>query len=194
MKKFLFIGLVLSASAVVVLSCQARGNRLLYINKDIKLPQIQNVIYFEPEVFPAIDEIKEPTNTAFFDAASNKLKILGDYRLLRVNANIEYDHVDTEIVKEFCGNNNAEIAIVPKVKYFKVGLGKYVFSNQVIVSMKLYNAKGEFVAETSYDTYKANARLLGTAENSIKIGTDGAIGKMSKELRARNMVYRKPLL
>lgn len=194
MKKFLFVGLVVTASAVIIVSCSMRGNQLIYINKDIKLPKIQNIVYYNPEVFPDLEDIKEPTNTAFFDAATNKLKLLGDYQILRTDSNMEYDHVDATAVKEICKNNNAEIVIIPKVKYFKVGLGKYVFSNQVIVSMKLYNDQGEFVAETSYDTYKANGRLLGTAENSIKIGTEGAISKMSKELRARNMTYKKPLL
>ena len=46
------------------------------------------------------------------------------------NANIKYDSVDVNMIKESCLNNGAEIALVPKVKYFKVGLGKYVFSNK----------------------------------------------------------------
>ena len=91
------------------------------------------------------------------------------------------------MIKESCINNCAEIAIVPKVKYFKVGLGKYVFSNQVIVSMKMYNNDGELVIENSYDNYKGSGRLLGSAENSIKIGTANVIKNMITELRSRNM-------
>lgn len=193
MKKVLFIGLVITASSILAVSCTIAGNRLLYINKDVKLSKIQSIAYFNPEVFPDINEIKEPTNTAFFDAVSNKLKNMGDYKLLRIDAPVEYQHIDQNVIKEICFNNNAEVVIVPKVKYFKVGIGKYVFSNQVVVSMKLYNAEGEFIIETSYDTYKANARLLGSAENSIKIGTEGAINKMSRELRSRHIPYRKSL-
>ena len=91
-------------------------------------------------------------------------------------------------MRDICRNNNADVAVIPKVKYFKVGFGKYVFSNQVIVSMKLYNANGDFVMETAYDTYKGNGRLLGSAENSVIIGTKGAIRKISKELRNRQVI------
>ena len=83
------------------------------------------------------------------------------------------------------------MAIIPKVKYFKVGFGKYVFSNQVVVSLKLYDSEGNYIMETSYDTYKGNARLLGSAENSVIIGTKGAIRKMEKELRNRQVILRK---
>lgn len=86
-------------------------------------------------------------------------------------------------IKEICLNNNAEVALIPRVKYFKVGFGRYVFSNQVLVSAKLYDADGNFIIETSYDTYKGNARLLGNAENSVKIGTIGMLRKMNKEIR-----------
>ncbi len=42
------------------------------------------------------------------------------------------------------------------------------FSNQVIVSMKMYNNDGELVIENSYDTYKGSGRLLGSAEKFYK--------------------------
>jgi hypothetical protein len=42
--------------------------------------------------------------------------------------------------------------------------------------------------ETAYDTYKGNGRLLGSPENSVIIGTKGAIRKISKELRNRQVV------
>ena len=79
------------------------------------------------------------------------------------------------------------------MKYFKVGFGKYVFSNQVIISMKLYNAEGDFVMEAAYDTYKGNGRMLGTAENSVIIGTKGALRKISKELKNRSASTHKPI-
>ena len=143
----------------------------------------QNIIYFNPEIFPEVEEIKDPTYTAFYAAISEKNSPFRNYKVLRVDANIPYDSVDVNAIKEYCKNNNAQLAVVPKVKYFKVGFGKYVFSNQVIISMKLYDSMGNFLTETNYDTYKKNARILGSAENSIKIGTSGAVSKMGKNLR-----------
>lgn len=143
----------------------------------------QNIIYFNPEIFPEVEEIKDPTYTAFYAAISEKNSPFRNYKVLRVDANIPYDSVDVNAIKEYCKNNNAQLAVVPKVKYFKVGFGKYVFSNQVIISMKLYDSMGNFLTETDYDTYKKNARILGSAENSIKIGTYGAVNRMGKNLR-----------
>lgn len=143
----------------------------------------QNIIYFNPEIFPEVEEIKDPTYTAFYAAISEKNSPFRNYKVLRVDANIPYDSVDVDAIKEYCKNNNAQLAVVPKVKYFKVGFGKYVFSNQVIISMKLYDSLGNFLTETDYDTYKKNARILGSAENSIKIGTSGAVNRMGKNLR-----------
>ena len=143
----------------------------------------QNIIYFNPEIFPEVEEIKDPTYTAFYAAISEKNSPFRNYKVLRVDANIPYDSVDVDAIKEYCKNNNAQLAVVPKVKYFKVGFGKYVFSNQVIISMKLYDSMGNFLTETDYDTYKKNARILGSAENSIKIGTYGAVNRMGKNLR-----------
>ena len=150
------------------------------INKDSKTYQI---LYFNPEVFPDIEEIIEPTYSAFFSALSDKLSTSRNNKLLRVDYNIPFDEPETSLIAEFCANNNAQYAVVPKVKYFKVGFGKYVFSNQVIVSMKVYNKAGELLAETSYDTYRKSGRLLGSAENSIKIGTNGALKNLNKILR-----------
>ena len=169
--------------STLLISCANYGDALLYKNKDIKVSKVKTVLYFNPEVFPDISEIKEPTYTAFYSATSDKMKSLGNIKYLQVDTPILFDDVNTETVKEICQNNNADIAVVPKVTYFKVGFGKYVFSNQVIVSMKLYDSKGHFIMETSYDTYKGNGRLLGSASNSVIIGTKGAIRKMNKELR-----------
>ena len=143
----------------------------------------QNIIYFNPEIFPEVEEIKEPTYSAFYSAISEKNSLFRNYKILRVDASIPYDSVDVDAIKEYCENNNAQLAVVPKVKYFKVGFGKYVFSNQVIISMKLYDSLGNFITETDYDTYRKNARILGSAENSIKIGTSGAVNRMGKNLK-----------
>ena len=172
-----FAVLVLLASYCAV----AAQNSLL--NKDEKLHQI---LYFNPEVFPEVEEIKEPTYIAFFSALSDQLSTSKNNKLLRVDYNISFEDPESTLIKEFCQNNNAHYAVVPKVKYFKVGFGKYVFSNQVVVSMKIYNANGELMAESSYDTYKKNGRLLGSAENSIKIGTNGALKNLSKIISKQN--------
>ena len=151
-------------------------------NNEVKIHQI---LYFNPEVFPDIEEIKEPTNSAFFSALSDELSAARNNKLLHVDYDIPFDDPTPKLIAEFCENNNAQFAVVPKVKYFKVGIGKYVFSNQVIVSMKVFNAKGEMLAESSYDTYRRNGRLLGSAENSIKIGTVGALKNINKLLRKK---------
>ena len=169
--------------SILLISCANYGDTLVYKNNDFKISKVKTVLYFNPEIFPDITEIKEPTYSAFYSATSDKMKSLGNIKYLQVDTPISFDEVDPKMVKEICQNNNADAAIIPKVKYFKVGFGKYVFSNQVIVSMKLYDSKGHFIMETSYDTYKGNGRLLGTASNSVIIGTKGAIRKMNKELR-----------
>ncbi|SFI49259.1 hypothetical protein [Halpernia frigidisoli] len=191
MKKVLFFGIVITASACIIISCAAAGNRVEYINRNLKLVNVQRIIVFDPEVFPDVDEIKEATNTAYFSALSDEMKLLGNYKLLRVSFDTTYDHSEVETLKDLCINNRAEAILIPKVKYFKVGIGKYVFSNQVTVSIKLYDAAGNFVIETSYNTFKTNGRMLGSAENSIKIGTIGAIKKMSQQVRSNNMIERK---
>ncbi|SHL83734.1 pyruvate decarboxylase [Chryseobacterium polytrichastri] len=145
--------------------------------------KIKKVLYFNPEVDPDIEEIKEPTNHAFFSAVSDHISGYKRNKMLRTEMQISFDSVDKQTIVDYCLNNDADFAIVPKVRYFKVGLGKYVFSNQVVVSMKLFDAAGNFITETDYNTYRKNMRLLGSADNSIKIGTNGAIKGILKELR-----------
>lgn len=174
----------------IIISCANYGDSLLYYKKDAKINGVKTVLFFDPEVFPDIDEIKDPTYSAFSNAASDKMRSIS-IKYLQVNKAIPFEEIDTKIVQEICKNNNADVAIIPKVKYFKVGFGKYVFSNQVVVSLKLYDSEGNYIMETSYDTYKGNARLLGSAENSVIIGTKGAIRKMEKELRNRQVILRK---
>ena len=158
MKKILFCGL---AASLIIISCKNLGSTLVKLNHSIKLKHVDRIVYFDPEVYPNFEEIKEPTHNVIYSAVSDELKNYGNYKIMHINnANIKYDSVDVNMIKESCLNNGAEIALVPKVKYFKVGLGKYVFSNQVIVSMKMYNNDGELVIENSYDTYKGSGRLL----------------------------------
>ena len=154
------------------------------LNHSIKLKHVDRIVYFDPEVYPNFEEIKEPTNNVIYSAVSDELKNYGNYKIMHINnANIKYDSVDVNMIKESCLNNGAEIAIVPKVKYFKVGLGKYVFSNQVIVSMKMYNNDGELVIENSYDTYKGSGDYW-QCRKFYKIGTANVIKNMIIELKA----------
>lgn len=183
MKKTIFLAL---AAGLILLGCRSWGNSLSKNNSHVKLKKVQRIVYFNPEVFPDYEGIREPTNHAFFNTVTNELKQYGDYKILRVDTPIKYDSVDVESIKDYCKNNNAEIAVVPKVKYFKVGIGKYVFSNQVIISMKLYNNEGELVIENSFDTYKGKGRLLGSAENSVNIGTSNVIKNLIIALKSRD--------
>lgn len=145
--------------------------------------KVKKILYFNPEVEPDIEEIKEPTNNAFFSAVSDKISGYKRNRMLRAEVQIPFDTIDKETIVDYCLNNDADFAVVPKVKYFKVGFGKYVFSNQVIVSMKLFDAKGNLIIESNHNTYRKNMRLLGSTENSIKIGTNGALKGILKNLK-----------
>jgi hypothetical protein len=144
--------------------------------------KIKKVLYFNPEVDPDIEEIKEPTNHAFFSAVSDNLSERKN-RMIKTETQVSYDSIDKQTITDYCINNDADFAVVPKVKYFKVGLGKYVFSNQVVVSMKLFDSEGNLLTQTDYDTYRKNIRLLGSTVNSVKIGTNGAIKDILKQLR-----------
>ena len=175
---------ILFAAALAIL-CFGAAKLSAQKTTAIKPSEIREkkTVYFNPEVFPDIEEIKEPTNLAFFSAVSDNHSTEKSTKMIRADVPVEFDSVDAQTIQEYCRNNEADFAIVPKVKYFKVGLGKYVFSNQVVVSMKLYDSKGNFITETNYDTYRKNMRMLGSAENSIKIGTLGAMKAMIKNLR-----------
>ncbi|MCE3023278.1 pyruvate decarboxylase [Riemerella anatipestifer] len=186
MKKVLIL-IGISSFFICTVGCAAWGDSLGYLNKNIKIKKVKKVVYFNPLVVPEIPEIYAPTYHAFYSAASDFLKDKNSGKIVRVDCAMSYDNIDTEYIKEICLNNNAEVALIPKVKYFKVGFGRYVFSNQVLVSAKLYDAEGNFIIETSYDTYKGNARLLGNAENSVKIGTIGMLKKMNKEIRRHKL-------
>lgn len=184
-KKVILLGI---AAGLVLAGCSSFGSKLLGYKPDYKLGKIKKIIYFQPTVFPEIEEIKPPTNQAFFSAVTDQMSLYsGNIKTVQMDSSMDYDNVDTEYIKEVGKNNNAEAIIVPKVKYFKVGIGKYVFSNQVLVSLKLYDSDGNLIMENQYDTYKGNARLIGKAENSIKVGTKGAIKDLIKNLRKLKM-------
>lgn len=190
MKKSLFFLTIFFAT--ILNSCSILGNKLVYYNKEkVNFKKSNKIVYFAPEIEPDIWEIQGPTYESFFNAATNETYKNENTKTLLMDFPMKYDSVDVQYLKEICHNNNAELAIVPKIKYLKVGLGKYVFSNQVLINLKLYNSEGMFLMETEYNTYKANARLLGKAENSVKIGTQGALKKMNKELRSKKNFTQK---
>lgn len=175
MKRVLFYTITTAVFIISIASVKAQ--------KNTNMDKTQRILYFNPEVEPNIEEIKEPTNQAFFSAVSDNLSSFKKNKMLKSESEISYDSIDTATIIEYSKNNEADFVIIPKVKYFKVGLGKYVFSNQVVVSMKLYDSEGNLIASSDYDTYRKNMRLLGSAENSIKIGTNGAIKAILKQLR-----------
>ena len=141
------------------------------------------IIYFNPEIEPEVEEIKQTTNDAFFHAVSDYFSSMSNAKMLQVQIPVNYNDVNKTDLMDACKYNDAKFAVVPKVKFFKVGFGKYIFSSQVVVSMKLYDANGNFISENSYDTFRKKARILGSAENSIKIGTLGALKMMMKDWR-----------
>ncbi|SQG05780.1 Uncharacterised protein [Elizabethkingia meningoseptica] len=187
MKKVLLFGTLAIITTGLLVGCANFGDSLHYVNNDVKLGKIAKIVYLTPEIYPDFEGLEEPTYQAFFSAATDKLYDLGDIKLSKIDIPMPYDTIDVPVLKTLCNNNMADLIVVPKVKYFKVGLGKYVLSNQVVVSMKAYNKMGDFVMEVAYDTYSGNGRLIGSAENSVKIGTSGAIQKMFKEFRKRKM-------
>ncbi len=182
MKKVLFYGLVITVSSAVFISCAVSGSTDVQ-KVDLK---IKKIVYYNPEIEPNVEEIKEPSYQAFFSSVTDHLSKRERMKMLRVESTMKYDTVNTMDLIEICEANASDAVVVPKIKYFKVGLGKYVFSNQVIVSMKMYDAQGNFLLESSYDTFKKHKRILGSTENSIKIGTEKAMELLLKEIRLKN--------
>lgn len=186
MKKILFPVILVTVGAAVLTGCIAAYGSSGQFVKQSDFPKSKEsykIVYFAPEIAPDVDEIKPPSYQAFFDSVTNKLSPFDQIKIDRLQTVMEYDMVDTQTIQEICKNNTANLVVVPKIQYFKVGLGKYVFSNQVVVSMKLYNAEGELIKEASYDTFKRNKRLLRSTENSIKIGTNGVMNDLLKTIK-----------
>ena len=50
-------------------------------------------MYFSPEVFPDVEEIKEPTNLAFFSALMDKVASLKGRKVLRVDAMMNFEEI-----------------------------------------------------------------------------------------------------
>ncbi len=153
-----------------------------------KTVQHRIILYFAPEISPYVEEIKDATFDSFFSAVTDKFSSFKNHKLLTLNTSVSYENTSAELIREMCKNNDAQFAVVPKIKFFKVGIGQFVFSSQVVVSMKLYDANGNIISENTYDTFRKNARILGSAENSIKIGTTGVLKNVLKDLKKQKIV------
>lgn len=188
MKKLLFPLLFIAAGTLVLTSCigVSKSSNLAENSLDNLQHDKHRIVYFNPEVYPDVEEIKFPSYQAFFDGVTEKLGKFEHLKVTRVETPLVYDSIDVQTIKEICRHNNSDLAVVPKIKYFKVGLGKYVFSNQVVISMKMFNSDGTLLTETSYDTYRKHKRMLGSTTNSIKIGTEGAMNEILKEIKLLN--------
>lgn len=187
MKKFLLPLFLIAAGTIVLTSCIGISSTSQFAENSQVLPHdTHRIVYFNPEVYPDVEEIKFLSYQAFFDGVTEKLGKFKHLKITRVETPLAYDSIDVETIKEICLHNDSDLAVVPKIKYFKVGLGKYVFSNQVVISMKMFDSKGNLITETSYDTYRKNKRMLGSTTNSIKIGTEGAMNDIIKEIRLLN--------
>ena len=81
--------------------CQSVPAQNISAQKDL---ENQSIIYFNPEVFPDIDEIKEPTNAAFYAAVSERVPSFKNYNVLRVDTYVPFDNVDLDVIKEYCKN------------------------------------------------------------------------------------------
>lgn len=185
MKKYLLPVLLLAAGAIALKSMSS-VTAAPYIDPTTDpyaQQKVQEIVIFNPEVDPDIEELLFPSYQTFFDGVTQEFSKNRNVNINRIETPLEFDKVDEEFIKEICLHNNSDFAVVPKIKYFKVGIGRYVLSNQVVVSLKLYNRDGELLSESSYDTYRKSKRILGSTENSIKIGTSGALNALNKFIR-----------
>jgi len=191
MRKTLLFGALGFLPLYLLWGCTALGGSVEEINPELNLGKIQKIVYLNPDIYPDFSALQEPTNTAFFGAISNQLQRKRNIQVTRIDTPMDYENIDEELLADLCTNNMADIIIVPHIKYFKVGIGKYVLSNQVVVSLKSYTKKGEFISRVNYDTYAGNARLLGSAENSVKLGVEGALNKMFNALKKQKMIMNE---
>ena len=95
MKKTVFLAVV---AGLILLSCRSWGSSLFNGDESIKLKKVQRIVYFNPEIFPNYEGIRDPTNKAFFNTVTNELRYYGDYKILRVDTPIIYDSVDTQSI------------------------------------------------------------------------------------------------
>ena len=77
------------------------------------------ILYFNPEVEPDVEEIKEPTNLAFFSAVSDNVSLHKRTRMLKTETQLPFETNDQQTISDYALNNDADFVTVSKVKYFK---------------------------------------------------------------------------
>lgn len=141
-------------------------------------------LYTSPHIIPDMEEIRDATETSFFDTVSDKMSQLSHAKFLYANASLtEEDENFHQHISELCLNNGADYAVLPTIKFFKVGLGKYIFSSQVAITLRVYKADGTPLFLGTFDTFKKKGRMFGSAENAIRKGTEGALRQLHKNIK-----------
>ena len=102
MRKIIFFTAVSTFLLVGIISVKAQKN------SDSK---VKKILYFNPEVEPDIEEIKEPTNHAFFSAVSDNFSGRRN-KMLRAEVQIPFDSIEKQTITDYCVNNDADFAIV----------------------------------------------------------------------------------
>lgn len=140
-------------------------------------------LYTNPTIEPPVEEIIAPTTIEFFDVVTHRFSANKNLKLIRSKSSVVAETDISKNIQELGENNNADYVVVPKLKFFKVGIGRYVFSSQVEVCLDLYNSEGKLLSSETYNTYKNDRRIFGSAENSIRKATQGAMKGLRKKFQ-----------
>lgn len=178
--RLLLLG-VLVATTVVCMKARAQKT-VTQIPEVVVQKKKKTILYTRLNIFPEVEEIREVTENHFFNTIYERISKSNDLRILQTNGYVNMEENLQEQVAELCQNNDADFVVIPSIKFFKVGFGKYIFSSQVVVTLDLYNAQGHLVSSSVYDTLKRKGRMFGSAESSIKKGTMGAYKMMKKNI------------
>lgn len=171
-----------------VLLLISAGYAYAQANTDIEEVQINGKIkytflYTNPTIEPPVEEIIAPTIIEFFDVVTHRFSANKNLKLIRSKSSVVADGDISKNIQELGENNNADYVVVPKLKFFKVGIGRYLFSSQVEVCLDLYNSEGKLLSSETYNTYKNDRRIFGSAENSIRKATQGAMKGLRKKFQ-----------
>lgn len=167
--RLLLLG-VLVATTVVCMKAKAQMT-VTHIPEVVVQKKKKTILYTRLNIFPEVEEIREVTENHFFNTIYERISKSNDLRILQTNGYVNMEENLQGQVTELCQNNDADFVVIPSIKFFKVGFGKYIFSSQVVVTLDLYNAQGHLVSSSVYDTLKRKGRMFGSAESSIKKGT-----------------------
>lgn len=141
------------------------------------------VLYTNPTIEPPLEEIIAPTTLEFFDVVTHRFSDSKNLKLIRSKAEVVEEGDFAKNIQELGENNGADYVVVPKLKFFKVGIGRYVFSSQVEVCLSLYSPEGQLISSETYNTFKNDKRIFGSAENSIRKATQGALKGLRKKFQ-----------